>query len=251
MSKILAIAGKGGTGKTTIAGLLIRYLRQHEKTPILAVDADADANLAETIGMAAEKTIGGAREDFFESKLDLPAGVPKEAYLELKLHEVLVEAKDIDLLVMGRAEGPGCYCYINNVLRKNLELLAKNYPYVIIDNEAGLEHLSRRTTQDVDILLVVSNYSLNGIRASLRIRELAEELKLRVQEFFLIINEAPKSLAPHFLTEVERTQLPLLGIVPVDELLSQYEIEKKPLLELPDSSPAVSSINQMGQKLFT
>ncbi len=162
MSKVVAIAGKGGTGKTTVAALLIRYLLRTGKVPVLAVDADADTNLPDALGIAAGKTIGTigkAREQFFQQKGEVPAGMPKEAYLELKLNQVLVETKDIDLLVMGRPEGAGCYCYINNVLRKYLDVLGKNYPFVIVDNEAGLEHLSRRTTQDVHHLLMVSEYS--------------------------------------------------------------------------------------------
>ncbi len=250
MSTIVAIAGKGGTGKTTVSGLLIRYLQKNRKTPILAVDADPDANLAGALGMQADKTIGGAREDFFQSKGDLPAGMPKEAYLEVKLHETVVEGPDIDLLVMGRPEGAGCYCYINNALRKYLEVLAKNYPYVIIDNEAGLEHLSRRTTQDVDVLLVVSDYSVNGIRAARRIGELADELQLRVGKRFLIINGAPEECAEHFVEEVKRTGMPVLGVIPADELLPQFERDEQPLIKLPDISPAVQAINSVAQQLF-
>jgi CO dehydrogenase maturation factor len=250
LTKIVAIAGKGGTGKTTVSGLLIRYLQKSGRTPVLAVDADPDANLAGALGMTAEKTIGGAREDFFQSKGDIPAGIPKEAYLDVKLHETVVEGRDTDLLVMGRPEGAGCYCYINNSLRKYLEVLAKNYPYVIIDNEAGLEHLSRRTTQDVDVLLVVSDYSANGVRAAKRIAELADELKLRVGARYLIINGAPETLAAHFAEEVARAGMPVAGIVPSDELLPQYEREEKPLTSVPDSSPAVQSIQQIAEKIF-
>ncbi len=250
MSKIVAIAGKGGTGKTTVSGLLIRYLQNSRRRPVLAVDADPDANLAGALGMAADKTIGGAREDFFQSKLDLPVGMPKEAYLEVKLHETIVEGRDIDLLVMGRPEGAGCYCYINNALRKYLEVLAKNYPYVIIDNEAGLEHLSRRTTQDVDILLVVADYSANGVRAAKRIGELADELQLRVGTRYLIINGAPEPLAAHFTEEVQKAGMPVIGVIPVDDLLPQFEREEKPLTTLPDVSPAVKSIEHIAQQLF-
>ena len=250
LTKIVAVAGKGGTGKTTVSGLLIRCLQASGRTPVLAVDADPDANLAGALGMTAEKTIGGAREDFFQSKGDIPAGIPKEAYLDVKLHETVVEGKNIDLLVMGRPEGAGCYCYINNSLRKYLEVLAKNYPYVIIDNEAGLEHLSRRTTQDVDVLLVVSDYSANGVRAAKRIGELADELQLRVGARHLIINGAPEILAQHFAEEVARTGIPVAGIVPVDEMLPQYEREEKPLTALPENSPAVQSIQQIAEKIF-
>jgi CO dehydrogenase maturation factor len=176
--------------------------------------------------------------------------MPKETLLELKLHEVLVESKDIDLLVMGRPEGAGCYCFINNVLRKHLEVLGKNYPYVVIDNEAGLEHLSRRTAQDIDCLVIVSDYSLNGLRAAVRIKELAKEMQLNVKLVYLIINDAPDSISPQFIQEVEKTGLVLLGYVPEDSTVPQYDIEKKPLIELSDSSIAVAAVDQIAQKIF-
>ncbi len=253
MSTIVAVAGKGGTGKTTVAGLLIRYLQQNSQTPILAVDADPDSNLPEALGMTGEKTvgtIGRTREDFFVNRGQVPAGMPKEAYLELKLSQVLVEAKDIDLMVMGRPEGAGCYCYINNVLRKHLEILGKNYPYVIIDNEAGLEHLSRRTAQDIDFLVIVSDYSLNGLRASVRIKKLSDEMKLNVKAHCLIINCAPESVSPRFLEEVDKTGLPLLGFMPEDKTVPQYDIERKPLISMPDDSPVVTAINPIAIKIF-
>lgn len=253
MSTVVAIAGKGGTGKTTIASLLIRYLTKNGKRPVLAVDADPDSNLPDALGITGEKslgTIGRTRQRFFDSKGEVPPGMPKETLLELKLHEVLVESKDIDLLIMGRPEGAGCYCFINNVLRKHLEVLGKNYPYVVIDNEAGLEHLSRRTAQDIDYLVIVSDYSLNGLRAAVRIKELAEEMQLNVKLVYLIINDVPDSISPQFIQEVEKTGLVLLGYVPEDSTVPQYDIEKKPLIELSDSSIAVTAVDQIAQKIF-
>ena len=253
MSKVLAITGKGGTGKTTVAGLLIRYLKKHGMTPVLAVDADPDSNLPYALGMTDQKTlstIGRTRQDFFDSKGDVPAGMPKEAFLELKLNQSLVEAKDVDLVVMGRPEGSGCYCFINNVLRKHLEVLGKNYPYVIIDNEAGLEHLSRRTAQDIDFLIIVSDYSLNGLRASVRIRDLADEMKLVIGKTVLIVNDAPEKISSQFMDEVEKTGLSVLGFVPEDATVPAYDIEKKPLVDLPESAPAVAAVNAIADKLF-
>lgn len=252
-STVVAIAGKGGTGKTTLAALLIRYLKLKGKTPILAVDADADSNLPDALGIAAGKsigTVGKAREDFFKIRGEVPAGMPKEAYLELQLNQILIESRDIDLLVMGQPEGSGCYCYINNVLRKYLDVLSKNYPYVIIDNEAGLEHLSRRTTQDVDFLLIVSDYSLNGLRAATRIKLLVDELKLTVRSVYLIISNAPEALSADFSQALAGTGLKLLGIVPRDEFVTRHDVDGSPLLALPDSSPAVAAVHMMADNIF-
>jgi len=254
MSTVIAIAGKGGTGKTTISGLIIRYLSRSGHRPILAVDADPDSNLPQAIGLGGEKTIstiGRARQDFFVSKGTVPAGVPKEAYLELRLNEVLVETADIDLLVMGRPEGAGCYCYINNVLRSFLESLGRNYPYVIIDNEAGLEHLSRRTAQQVDMLIVVSDYSINGLRAAGRIRELSEELGLEIGKRFLVINRVPGGLNGSFRKQAEQQGLSLLGVVPLDESISEGDLVGRAVIDLPDENRAVRAVHDFMQKVIT
>ena len=253
MSTIIAVAGKGGTGKTTVSGLLIRYLLKNGKRPILAVDADADANLADALGLSADRslsTIGKAREDFFQTKGAVPAGMPKEAYFELKLNEVLIESRDIDLLIMGRPEGVGCYCFINNILRKYLETLGKNYPYVVIDNEAGLEHLSRRTTDDVDHLLVVADYSLNGLRAAARIKHLAVEVKLKVKQLSVIVNNAPAEPSQQFLRELAKLHIDVLGFIPEDGLVPHYDIEGKSLIDVPDSSPAAVAFELFAKRIF-
>ena len=248
MSTVIAIAGKGGTGKTTISGLIIRYLKQTGNTPILAVDADADSNLPQALGMTDDKTIGTigkARQDFFTSKGDVPPGMPKEAYLELKLNEVVVETDEVDLLVMGRPEGAGCYCYINNVLRSYLESLGKNYPFVVIDNEAGLEHLSRRTAQHIDFLIVVSDYSLNGLRAAGRIRELSEELDVEIGQQFLLINRVPGEPDESFKKKAEEQDINLLGIIPVDEAIYKIDLAGKPVIDLPEESKAVMALHDV------
>jgi CO dehydrogenase maturation factor len=253
MTTTIAVAGKGGTGKTTLAGLIIRYLRRSGRVPILAVDADPDSNLPQAIGLGGEKsisTIGRARQDFFSSRGTVPAGVPKEAYLELRLNEVLVETADIDLLVMGRPEGAGCYCYINNVLRKFLETLGRNYPFVVIDNEAGLEHLSRRTAQRIDMLVVVSDYSVNGLRAAGRIRQLSEELELDIGRRFLVINRVPGALSGTFRERAEGQGLGLLGVVPLDESISEGDLAGKALIDLPDENRAVRAVNDFMQKVI-
>lgn len=248
MSIVIAIAGKGGTGKTTISGLIVRYLKQTGNTPVLAVDADADSNLPQALGLADDKTIGTigkARQDFFASKGDVPPGMPKEAYLELKLNEVVVESDQVDLLVMGRPEGAGCYCYINNVLRSYLESLGNNYPFVVIDNEAGLEHLSRRTAQHIDFLIVVSDYSLNGLRAAGRIRELSEELDVEIGQQFLLINRVPGEPDEGFTKKAREQGLKILGVVPADDTIYKSDLAGKPVVALPDESKAVKAFNDL------
>ena len=253
MSRVIAVAGKGGTGKTTFAALLIRLLLKAGRGPVLAVDADADSNLPEALGISLTRSlssVGKAREDFFQARGEVPAGMPKESYLDLKLNEVLIETRDIDLLVMGRPEGAGCYCFINNILRKYLETLSGNYPYVVIDNEAGLEHLSRRTTNAVDYLFIVSDYSLNGLRAAARIKQLAAELQLQIRKSCLVINRCPSRPSPEFLKELESLALEVTIFVDYDELVPRYEIEKKPLLELPDEAPSVAALRRFADTFF-
>lgn len=245
------MAGKGGTGKTTLSALVIRHLRKKGLKPILAVDADPSSNLVDALGLKVNKSLGTAREDFFETKGNLPPGMTKETYLEMKLHEILVESPGLDLLVMGRPEGPGCYCYANNILRRHLDLLIKNYPFVVMDNEAGMEHLSRRTTQGVDYLLFLSDYSLKGIRTVGKIRDLIDELKLSVKEKYLVVDRAPNGPDPVFSREVQTLGLPLLASIPEDAFVSEYEMKGRPLLELPDESPAVQVVGEMMEKMMT
>ena len=177
MSKLIAVAGKGGTGKTTVAALVIRHLLKTKRTPVFAVDADPNYTLGEALGIEVEQTIGMMREEFIGERAEIPSGMSKEAVLERQMHAAMHEAKDVDLLVMGRQEGPGCYCYLNNVLRKFMDVLAADYPFVVVDNEAGMEHLSRRNTRKIDLLLVVCDHSVKAARAAGRIVDLVEELK--------------------------------------------------------------------------
>ena len=251
MGKVIAMAGKGGTGKTTLSALIIRHLQKNGLGPILAVDADPSSNLVDALGLPVKQSLGAAREDFFETKGKLPPGMTKESYLEMKLHEILVESKGLDLLVMGRPEGPGCYCYANNILRRHLDMLVKNYPFVVMDNEAGMEHLSRRTTQGVDYLLFLSDYSIKGIRTVGKIRQLIDELKLSVKEKHLVVDRAPEDLDPGFSQEIQKQGLDLLGTVPVDPFICEYEMKGKPLLGLPDESPAVQIVAEMMRKMIS
>ncbi|MBI2850092.1 MAG: AAA family ATPase [Chloroflexi bacterium] len=245
MSFAIAVAGKGGTGKTSIASLIIRYLKKNGSGPILAIDADANANLGDGLGLQVGETIGSIIASFNQEKIKIPAGMTKEAYLEVKMNEVVVESKGVDLITMGRGEGPDCYCYPNSVLRKVADEMAANYAYVVMDNEAGLEHLSRRTTQNIDLLLIISDHSVKGIRTVARIRDLVKELKLVVKKQAVIINFAPAELAPMVKEEIARLGIESPYLIPRDEDIYQFDLEARPLLELPDSCVAVKAIDSL------
>ncbi|MFH1775627.1 MAG: AAA family ATPase [Chloroflexota bacterium] len=245
MTFSIAVAGKGGTGKTSLTSLLIRYLKQSGSGPILAVDADANANLGESLGLSVEKTIGSVIAGFNEEKINIPPGMTKEAYLEVKLSEVIVESQGLDLITMGRGEGPDCYCYPNLLLRKFIDRLAANYAYIVMDNEAGMEHLSRRTTRDIDALLLISNHSVKGVRTIARIRDLVTELKLNVKRQWVIINAVPGKLDPVISEEVARLGIDSVATVPFDEAIHDYDLKVRPLVELPDTSEAVQAVNDI------
>lgn len=246
----IAVAGKGGSGKTTVASLVIRYLMRNASGPILAVDADPNANLGESLGLSVKETVGSIIATFNEEKINIPPGMTKENYLEYRLNQALVESQRLDLVAMGRGEGPECYCYPNLILRKVIDKLADNYAYLVMDNEAGLEHLSRRTTQDIDELLVVSNHSVKGVRAVAQIAELVAELKLRVKRHSVVINFAPSELAPLVRGELSRLEIELAATIPKDDEVYQYDLELKSLLDLPDSSPAVSAVSDLMARLL-
>jgi CO dehydrogenase maturation factor len=242
MSIKIAVAGKGGCGKTSITALVIRYLKKNGKTPILAVDADPNANLGESLGLKVPQTIGKILDDFQHEKISIPPGMTKEAYLDYKLNETLVESQGLDLITMGRGQGPECYCYPNTVLKKFIDGLSDSYAYVVMDNEAGMEHLSRKTTEDVDVLLLVSNHSVKGVRAISRILELADELKLHVKKKYILINMVPDKLDPLVADELKLLGLKADIIIPEDKTLYRHDLEQKPLMEMPDNSPAVQAV---------
>jgi CO dehydrogenase maturation factor len=245
----IAVAGKGGSGKTSVTALVIRYLKKKGKVPVLAVDADPNANLGESLGLKVGQTIGTVLDGFQHDKINIPPGMTKEAYLEYKLNETVVESQGLDLITMGRGQGPECYCYPNTVLKKFIDSLSENYAYVVMDNEAGMEHLSRKTTDDVDVLLLVSNHSVKGVRALGRILELVVELKLRVKKTAVIINMVPDELDPLVSDELKRLGLKADIILPEDKNVYRYDLEQKPLMEMPDNSPAVLAVAGMMAKL--
>lgn len=249
MSFNIAVAGKGGSGKTSVASLIIRYLKRNGSGPILAVDADANANLGDSLGLSVKQTVGSIIATFNEEKINIPAGMTKEAYLEFRLNDAMVESKGLDLITMGRGEGPDCYCYPNVLLRKFADSLSGNYAYVVLDNEAGMEHLSRRTTQDIDELLLVSDHSIKGVRTIARLRDLVSELKLAVKRQSVIINFVPNGVDPLISEELARLGIELAAIIPSDEEIRECDLKQKPLLDLPDTSKAVKVVNELMAKL--
>ncbi|MGA2315475.1 MAG: AAA family ATPase [Thermodesulfobacteriota bacterium] len=245
MSFTIAVSGKGGTGKTTLAGMIIRFLLDKRKGPILAVDADSNSNLNEVLGVKVRSSIGDAREMM---KKDVPVGMTKDIWFELKVQESLTEAKGFDLIAMGRPEGPGCYCAANTLARKCLDLLTGNYQYIVIDNEAGMEHFSRLTTRDVDLLFIVSDSSQRGILTASRIRDLIHELDLRIVREVLVINRVQGNPDPQIYEEVKKQNLELGGILPVDEEVYRYDSEGKPTIQLPLESKAVQAARKIFEK---
>ncbi len=250
MSFNIAVAGKGGSGKTSIASLIIRYLKENGTGPILAIDADANANLGESLGLEVKQTVGLMLDDFQRDKISIPPGMTKETYLDYKLNEIVVESKGLDLVTMGRGEGPECYCYPNVILKKFADTLADNYAYTVMDNEAGLEHLSRRTTQNIDVLLLVSNHSVKGVRTIARIRDLVSDLKLVIKRQLAVINMVPDKLDPLVAEELDRVRIEPTAIIPEDKEIYQYDLELKPLLDLPDTSKAVIAVDDLMTKVL-
>ncbi len=251
MTLAIAVAGKGGSGKTSIASLVIRYLKKNRSGAILAVDADANTNLGESLGLEVAKTVGSIIAAFNEEKINIPPGLAKGAYLELRLNETIVESERLDLISMGRGEGSGCYCYPNTVLKNFIDNLRPNYAYVVMDNEAGMEHLSRRTTEDFDGLFIVSDYSVKGVRTVARIKELITELKLDVKRQSVIINFAPATLDPGITQELARLDIEVAATVPFDEKIKEYDLKQKSLLDLPDSSPAARAVSQLMARVLS
>jgi CO dehydrogenase maturation factor len=241
----IAVAGKGGTGKTTISALIIEYLTRNKGGSVLAIDADPSTNLNLALGVPLEDTVGDVREETATAVGGSGAlgGMTKWDYLDYRINEALVEEKSFDLLAMGRPEGPGCYCAANNILRTSVDRLSYAYDYVVIDNEAGLEHLSRRTTQDVDLLLVVSDPTLRGIIAAGRVAELVDELKTSVGAVHLIVNRVNgDSLSEPLLKAIEEQKLHLAGIIPADPSVNELDALGEPLVDLPDDAPVRRSL---------
>jgi CO dehydrogenase maturation factor len=262
MTTTIALAGKGGVGKTTIAGMLIKYLVQSQPGSILAIDADPSSNLNMVLGLELDWTVGDIREDMLQQVKasltqggaamgGLPGGISKREYLEYHVNSALAESSRFDLIAMGRGEGPGCYCAVNHNLRDVIDSMSKHYAYVVIDNEAGMEHLSRHTTRDVQHLLIVSDPTQRGLVAAQRIAQLRKELSINVENAYLIINRVPNGELPEPLKEFVKTiDVPLLGTIPADLDLTTFEYSGRPLLELGDDTPVYQTIKAMAEQIL-
>jgi CO dehydrogenase maturation factor len=245
----IAVAGKGGTGKTSFCAMLIRYLIEKQKMPVLAVDADANANLNEALGLKLESETVSELITRTKEANTIPEGMSQETYIEYKLNAALSEGKNVDLLVMGGPEGPGCFCFPNNILRKYLDNLSKGYKYIVMDNEAGLEHISRRTTNDVDHLFVISDCSARSVRSAGRVNELVNQIKTKVKNIYLILTRATEADVESLKEEIEKTGLKLAGIIPSDPLITEFDIKSKALFELPEDSPALKAVREILDKV--
>lgn len=251
MSELIAVAGKGGTGKTTFCALTMRHLIERKSTPVLAIDADANLNFNEVLGVKVEQTVGGVRDDLLENLGMLEPGMDKDTWIELKLQDAMVETAKFDLVAMGKPEGTGCYCYVNSVLQRYMEILIKNYPYIVMDNEAGLEHISRGTTKNVSYLLIVSDASPRGVRTAARIRDLVIELKIKVGGMGVILNRlAGEEMTNAALTEADKQSLDIVGVIPSDPLIVEFDLADRSLLELPSDSIAVQAAGQIMEKII-
>lgn len=251
MAYTILVSGKGGTGKTTLSALLVRYLLSHNKGSVLAIDADPSTNLASLLGANPQQTVVSMVDEISRDINALPAGMTRERYVEYQLQEALSEHKDFDLLAMGRPEGPGCYCYINNLLRGLIDKLTRAYSFVVIDNQAGMEHLSRRTTRRADLLIIVSDYTLSGIRSAKKIFSLAKELEIKFNKSALLVNRVPPTegaVDTLLKREIDSPDFELIGQLPEDRELIRLSIEGRPISELSKNSPLIKAIDDICMK---
>lgn len=254
MTYSIALAGKGGTGKTTVCGLIVDHLVRAGKGPILAVDADANSNLNEVLGVEKPVSLGDIREEIaraeMEEKSPIPPNMSKQQYMDFRFGCALVEEDNYDMLVMGRTQGKGCYCYVNDVLREQLRKYYQNYNYLVVDNEAGLEHISRGILPPVDLILLISDCSRRGVQATGRIAEMAASLDLKVKKIGLIVNRAPNGqISEGIKEEIALQRLTLFGVIPQDENVYHYDSEGTPLVKLPMESPVRQSLGKIIQAL--
>jgi CO dehydrogenase maturation factor len=247
MGYVIALAGKGGTGKTTIAALLVRLIKEKRLGSVLAVDADPNSNLAETLGVSPRQTVGALLDAICAHPETVPPGMPKERFIEYEIQSSIDEGEGFDILTMGRPEGPGCYCYVNNCLRGVMEKLIKDYDYVVIDNEAGLEHLSRRTTRYADALVVVSDPTAVGLRSAGRIRQLIKELDITTRKNLLIVNRCEKGVSRETAKDLG---LDFLGCIPSDSQISALSLKGDSLWKLDDNAESITVLRKSGESIW-
>lgn len=256
MTTTIALAGKGGVGKTTIAGMVVKYLVESRPGAILAIDADPSSNLNMVLGLDLEWTVGDIREGMLNQVQQslmaggaamgsMPGGISKHDYLDYEVRSSLAEGDNFDLIAMGRSEGPGCYCAVNHNLREVIDTISKNYRYVVIDNEAGMEHLSRRTTRDVEHLFIVSDPTQRGIVAAERIADFRNDLDIHIENAYLVLNRLSGNIPDSLQARIDALGIPLLGVVPADNQLTEFEFEGRPLVELGDESPVYQAVVDM------
>jgi CO dehydrogenase maturation factor len=251
MTRVIATAGKGGTGKTTTAAFVIRCLLERGHRPVLAVDADANSNLNEALGIElTAKTLGAARELFMEQQSRIPPGMTKEAFFEMQLSAAVTESEYVDMLVMGRPEGTGCYCYANNILRRYVEELTDNYPWVVVDNEAGLEHISRGVTRRPDSLIIVSDHARRGIEAAGRISDLVEELDVAVDQVMLVVNRVPPTGIDPLVEKLAGDEgLSIVASLPEDQQVARNDLEHGSVFEIPETNPFYRACRELTERL--
>lgn len=249
----IAVAGKGGVGKTTTCGMIIDYLCKKKAGPVLVVDADANSNLNEVLGVEVETSLGDIREEMAQAELRgdaIPAGMTKADYAEFRFNSALIEEDDFDMLVMGRTQGKGCYCYVNGVLKAQIDKYAKNYRYLVMDNEAGLEHVARGTLPHVDTMLLISDCSRRGIQAVARLAEMIDDLGLKPGQMGLIVNRAPGGVLDEGVkAEIEKHGLTLFGVLPHDEAVYRCDCDGEPTAKLPDSDPVKTALRDIMARL--
>ncbi|MFN2146656.1 MAG: AAA family ATPase [Anaerolineales bacterium] len=262
MTTTIALAGKGGVGKTTTAGMVIKYLIQNQNGAVLAIDADPSSNLNMVLGLDLEWTVGEIREGMLDKVKDslnqggaamgaMPGGMSKHDYLGYEIQSSLAEGDRFDLIAMGRGEGPGCYCAVNHTLRDVIDSISKNYRYVVIDNEAGMEHLSRRTTRDVQHLLIVTDPTMRGLVAAERIVKMQDELDINIENSYLILNRVVGDPPQPLLEKIGQLGVQYLGTIPSDNDLLTFEFEGKPLIALGDDSPVYQAISKMMDQILS
>jgi len=247
MAKVIAMAGKGGTGKTTIAALIVRLIREKKLGSVLAIDADPNSNLGEVLGVDPGENIGKILDEISANPDKIPSAMTKGRFIQLQVQSAIQEEEGFDLLSMGKPEGPGCYCYVNNVLRGIMAKLINDYDYIVIDNEAGLEHLSRRTTRFADVLIAVSDATAVGLKSAKRIMDLAKELKFYVKESFLLINRLNNKSND---LKIKDTGLDYLGGLPTDPEIEKLSIEGKSIFNLKSDSLMFNALNSLGDKIW-